>query len=104
MEVILISLIIFFIFASFIVGRYFGIMQERKRNNYGVEYLRIQASEACKDAIYDGIGDDHETFSQNDDNVVSIYFSKDDFINDLMSNKIVFCPEKNKYIKVKKDE
>ena len=79
-------------------------MQERKKRNYGVEYLRFQASEACKDAIYDGVGNDHETFSQSDDNVVSIYFSKDDFIEDLMSNKIIFSPEDNKYIKVKKDE
>jgi len=102
MEVVLISLVIFFIFASFIMGKYFGVMKER--NGYGADYLRVQASEVCRGAIYDGIGDDHEAFTQSDENVVTIYFSKDDFIDDLMLNRVVFSIEENKYIKVKKDE
>ncbi len=42
------------------------------------------------DAIYDGVGEDHKTFNQQDENVVSVYFSKDDFVDDLISNRIVF--------------
>ena len=104
MEVVLISLFVFFMFASFIVGKYFGIMQERRKNNYEIDYLKMQASEIYMDAIYDGVGEDHKTFNQQDENVVSVYFSKDDFVDDLISNRIMFSVEENKYIKADKDK
>ena len=104
MEVLLISLIIFLIFASFILGKYFGVIQEKRRYYYESKYFALPTLEMYKDEIYDEVGNDHTTFNQTDGNVVSIYFSKSDFIDDLIDNKIIFSTEENKYIKVRKDE
>lgn len=99
LDVVFLSAAIMSVAFAFIIGKYFGIIQERKRS---LRESVLQYQEEIE-YLYEDNSYSPQYINEND-KIISVYFSKEDLINDISSNKIIYSFDKNKYIKTKSDE